>query len=230
MTAFLTRQTPALRSAFATTLACEIALLIVMALHLPDPAWALITVIVLATPTAGASIQKAGLRVIGTVVGAGFSLMLIEWFDQAPLGFSLALAALCLTAAYGASGTRHAYAYLIGFVTVAIVAMQGLETPELTVHIALARACEVGIGVATAVLVRLSLWPVRSSERLRAELAATLDQSTVLLTQPPGADRSAAIVSLIRSRQQHQTYLQAADGEGDLTRAQHLRHARAVAG
>src|SRR5512147_971871 len=144
--AWLARQAPALRSAFATTLACEIALLVVMALHLENPAWALITVLVLATPTAGSSVQKAVLRVVGTAVGASLALVLIQRFDQAPLGFSLALAALCLVAAYGAAGTRYTYAYLIGFVTIVIIAMQGLETPHQAVDIAFARACEVGTG------------------------------------------------------------------------------------
>ena len=229
VTAFFTAQAAALRSACATTLACEIALVIVMALHLPNPAWALITVFVLATPTAGSSLQKGVLRLVGTAVGAGLALVLIDWFDQAPLAFTLALFALCVAAAYGAAGTRYPYAYLIGFITIVIIAMQALPEPDQAVHLAFARACEVGIGVATAVLVRLSLWPVCSSVRLRSELAATLEQSASLLlgTAPGGSD--AAVVALIRSRQQHQTFLQAADGESDLTRAQHRRHARAVA-
>src|SRR5690348_10304837 len=94
VSAILAAQTPAMRSAFATTLACEIALAIVMTLHLPNPAWALITVFVLATPTAGASIQKGMLRIVGTLVGAALAVGLIEWFDQFPLAFSLALFAI----------------------------------------------------------------------------------------------------------------------------------------
>jgi uncharacterized membrane protein YccC len=241
--AFFVSQAPALRSAFATTLACEIALVIVMALHLPDPAWALVTVVVLATPTAGASIFKGFLRLIGTLAGAGLALMLIEWFDQAPLPFSLTLFVLCVIGAYGAAGTVYAYAYLIGLVTVVIVSMGSLTAPDQAVHLAFARACEVGIGVVTALLVRLSVWPVRSSTRLRAELAASLEQGAALLVRtageiagegPPAADgnrtaRDAAVVTLIAGRQRHQTFLQAAMGENDLSRAQHRRHARAVA-
>ena len=57
---FVSGQAPALRSALVTTVGCEIALLIVMAMHLPEPAWALITVFVLSTSSAGASILGMG--------------------------------------------------------------------------------------------------------------------------------------------------------------------------
>jgi uncharacterized membrane protein YccC len=228
MKAFLAAQAPSLRSAFATTLACQIAIVVVMTLHLSNPAWAVVTILVLATPTAGASVQKGVLRLVGTVIGAGLALMLIEWFDQMPLAFSLSFFALCMAAAYGASGRQHSYAYLIGFVTVIIVAMEGLAQPDQAVNIAFARACEVGVGVATGVLVRLSVWPVRSTTRLRGELAASLEQGASLLHASGQGNADATVVALIRARQQQQTFLQAAEGESGLTRAQHRRHAHAV--
>jgi len=226
---FLGAQAPAIHSAFATTLACEIALVVVMALHLPNPAWALVTIFVLATPTAGASLQKAALRVVGTAVGASLSIGLIHWFDQAPIGFSLALFAICVVAAYGGSGPRYPYAYVVGLITVVIVAMEGLSAPERTVYTAFARAAEVSVGVATAVLVRLSIWPVRTSATLRGEMATTLELSVPLLRGGAAADPDAAVLGLLHSRQQQQALLQTLGDEGDLTTAQGRAYARAVA-
>jgi uncharacterized membrane protein YccC len=225
---FFSRQTPALRSAFATTLACEIALAIVMTLHLPTPAWALITVFALSAPTAGSSIQKAALRIVGTIVGAGLSVALVQWFDQAPLPFSLALFAVCAVASYGASGGRYPYMYLIGLITTLIIAMETLARPDRTVYVAFARAAEVGVGVAASVLVRLSVWPVRASAKLRGELATTLELGGPVLRGETRDDRGAAVVALIASRQLQRTLLETAGGEGDLTRAQEQRYGHAV--
>lgn len=231
LTSFFARQAPALRGALATTLACELALVTVMALHLDNPAWALITVLVLATPTAGASIIKGVLRLIGTAVGAALGLMLIDVFDQMPLGFTIAFFLCCLVGAYGASGTRNTYAYFISLVTILTIAVGSLTTPYDAVPLAFSRASEVAIGVIIAALISLSLWPVRASGRLRAELADALEQCAALLA--PAADapaaRDAAIMKLIAARAVQQTFLQASDGESDLTRLQHRRHRYALA-
>jgi uncharacterized membrane protein YccC len=227
--AFLASQTPALHSALATTVACELALAIVMTLHLPNPAWALVTVFVLSTPTAGSSLQKAVLRVIGTLVGAAIAVALIVCFDQAPVAFSLALFLVSVTAAYGATSRRHPYAYFIGLVTIVIVGFDSLTKPNITVYLAFARAAEVGVGVITAVLVRLSLWPQRASSKLRGELAHSLELSAPLLRGETAPDRDAAVIALIGSRQQQGQLLATAGGEGDLTRAQEERYTHSVA-
>ncbi len=227
--AFLVSQAPALHSALGTTVACELALAIVMTLHLPNPAWALVTVFVLSTPTAGSSVQKGALRIIGTIVGAAIAVTLIACFDQAPLAFSLALFAVCVMGAYGATSRRHPYAYFIGLVTLVIVGFDSLNAPNTTVYLAFARAAEVSVGVITGVLVRLSLWPQRASSKLRGELARSLELSAPLLRGESRSDRDAAVIALIGSRQQQQQLLGTAGGEGDLTRAQEERYTHSVA-
>jgi uncharacterized membrane protein YccC len=75
-----------------TFIAGMMALLIGFAMDLPRPYWALATVYIASQPLAGATRSKALFRVIGTLVGASASVVLVPNLVNSPELLSLAIA------------------------------------------------------------------------------------------------------------------------------------------
>jgi uncharacterized membrane protein YccC len=75
-----------------TFLAFLLALWIALSLDLPEPYWAMGTVYIVAHPLAGAVTSKALYRVLGTMIGAIATLVLVPNLMDAPELLCLALA------------------------------------------------------------------------------------------------------------------------------------------
>src|SRR5215467_13332054 len=97
-------------------------------------ALAAITVAILAEPTRGRALEKACFRLIATVIGVTAAIVIVGLFSQTR---DLILAAfagwvgLCVYAAGLLDGNR-AYAAVLSGYTVAIVAIQQIDTPART--------------------------------------------------------------------------------------------------
>src|ERR1700678_2605222 len=69
----------------ANTLAVFAALYLAFASDLERPYWSMFTVFIVAKPIAGAVRSKVVFRLVGTLVGAGLSLLIIPPLVQAPV-------------------------------------------------------------------------------------------------------------------------------------------------
>ena len=113
-------------------LAMILALLVSFWLQLEAPASAALTVGILAEPTRGQALDKAGFRLLGTIVGVIASIAITGLFSQAR---DLILAAfavwigLCVFAAKLLDGYRAYGAVLCGY-TVANIAIQQIDSPQ----------------------------------------------------------------------------------------------------
>ncbi|MEJ0051889.1 MAG: FUSC family protein [Methylovirgula sp.] len=144
-------------------LATALALYVSFALDLPNPWWAMVTVF-LAQPTqllVGAIWAKAAYRVVGTLIGAAGSLLIIPNLSQAPELMILALAGwigLCL---YGAllDRTPRAYVFMLAGYTVALVGLPQATNPTALFDVSVARAEEIVIGVLASAVVQSILFP-----------------------------------------------------------------------
>ena len=111
-------------------LAMILALFVSFWLQLEAPASAAVTVGILAEPTRGQALDKAGFRLFGTIVGVTASIAITGLFSQAR---DLILAAfavwigICVFAANLLDGYR-AYAAVLSGYTVAIIATQQIDT------------------------------------------------------------------------------------------------------
>jgi uncharacterized membrane protein YccC len=144
-----------IKTALAMTLAYGIAL----AMDWDKAMWAGFTVAMISLSTIGQSINKAALRVLGTLVAVVVSLTLIAWFPQDRWLLIIAMVGLVGGCTYMMAGQRHQYFWhVLAFVTVIIV-MGSLADPEVAFNTAVLRAQETGLGILVYGLVSVLLWP-----------------------------------------------------------------------
>ncbi|MDL2400279.1 FUSC family protein [Rhizobium mayense] len=155
-------------------LATTLALFVSFWLQLEAPSTAALTVSILAEPTRGQALEKAGYRLLATVVGVVASIVITGLFSQTR---DLVLAAFALW--MGSSifvaklldGNR-AYAAVLSGYTVGLIATQQLDNPQQVFEVAISRGSSIAIGIlATAVINDLMFAPGQYP-RFVAQLAA----------------------------------------------------------
>jgi uncharacterized membrane protein YccC len=105
-----------------------LAFYVAFALELSEPSWGPTTAVLVCQPVLGASLRKASLRMIGTVVGAIGIVILAALFRQNREGFLVGLALRCAVGAFVATLLRSfaAYAAALSGYTAAILAIDVL--------------------------------------------------------------------------------------------------------
>src|SRR5215475_6022301 len=130
-------------------LAMILALFVSFWLQLEAPTTAALTVAILAEPTRGQALEKAGFRLLGTVVGVTASIAITGLFSQAR---DLILAAfavwlgICVFAAKVLDGYRSYAAVLSGY-TVALIATQQIDSPQHVFESGMSRGAAIAVGV-----------------------------------------------------------------------------------
>lgn len=170
-----------MRTALRTTIACVAATLLAQTFHLEQGFWAIITILVLAPPTAAASVRKATTRLLGTAIGCLIGVGATALFGQQP-PLQLAAIFLALAAAiYMATGTIAPYSFFVAGFTTSIVAYAAVQHPEQAGVLAWSRFTEIGLGVLVSGASHLLLWPVHADAELRRALADKLDHAVANL-------------------------------------------------
>ncbi|APO48819.1 FUSC family protein [Bradyrhizobium diazoefficiens] len=148
---------PASSWAFALRvwLAMLLALYLGFWLELESPSSAALTVAVLALPTRGQGMEKAGYRLLATVIGVIASIAIAGLFSQTG-GLLLVVlgiwVGLCTYVAGLLDGNR-AYAAALCCITVALIAVEQIDTPLQVFPTGVARGAAIGIGVLAVALV-----------------------------------------------------------------------------
>lgn len=154
-----------------------LALYIAFALQLDDPVWAGTSAAVVCQPHIGASLRKGWFRMIGTVVGAAFILMLTAFFPQQRAGFLVGLALWVGASALMASLLRNFMSYaaaLAGYTAVIIGAVLLGAVGGASEHVFLyvyTRTSEICIGIVCAGVVLAATDMGDARRRLAALLA-----------------------------------------------------------
>lgn len=138
-----------------TAASAMLALLVAFSLQLDQPGWAATSAVIVAQPVLGATLRKASLRLLGTVIGACAGILLFACFPQDRIGFLLGLAVwggLCSVAGT-LLGELLAYAPLLAGYTCAIVAMSAVTNPPDVFLLGIARAAAIAIGITSTTIV-----------------------------------------------------------------------------
>jgi uncharacterized membrane protein YccC len=155
-------------------LATILALSVSFWLQLEAPSTAAVTVAILAEPTRGQALDKAGFRLLGTVVSVTAAIAITGLFSQAR---DLMLAAfavwigICVFAANLLDGYR-AYAAVLSGYTVALIATQQIDTPQHVFESGMARGAAIAVGILSMAVVNTLMFAPDRQPRLVAQLAA----------------------------------------------------------
>ncbi len=136
-------------------IAAILALLVSFWLQLAAPSSAMLTVMILAEPTRGQALEKAGYRLIATVIGVAASIAIVGTLSQTRDLLLVAFAAwmgLCIYACALLDGYR-AYAAVLAGYTVGLVAIQQIDNPLHVFETAMDRGAAIAVGVLSITLV-----------------------------------------------------------------------------
>lgn len=161
-----------------TAVAAVVALAMAYWLELQDPQWAVLTVYLLAQPTAGAAVAKGAYRIVGTVLGAAAGLAILAAFSQAPAPLVGALALWLALCFYIGARMRNyaAYSFMLAGYTALLVALEGAFAPAHAWHLAFDRTAEIIIGIACITAVSVLVFPRYAGLVLREQLGALFGQ------------------------------------------------------
>jgi len=156
------------KESIKTALAMTIAYGVGLQMGWDRPYWAGFAVAFISLATVGQSMNKATLRMVGTVVGAIVALTLLGLFAQQRWLFMLFLSLWLAVCTYMNTGNRHQYFWFVaGFVTVIIAADSGTDAGS-AFGTAMLRLQQTGLGILAYSLVAIFLWPLNSKKDLEA--------------------------------------------------------------
>jgi uncharacterized membrane protein YccC len=174
--ALLARPSPALRYGIKLGTAVVASIWIAEASNL---SWGLtiwITVMLVAQPNAGASIQKGLLRTAGSIAAALASIVIYGLFAQQPPLYLASIVGVIAVAAYGMLGTRDQYAWMVFGLTTIIILVKAMVGSDRIETLAFERATLTALGVLIVFVADTIFWPIRAEEQLREGLAERSQQ------------------------------------------------------
>jgi len=168
------------REAIKTGVAMAIAFGLALSMDWSHASWAGITVAMISLSTAGQSLNKGAMRMVGTLIGASMGLLLIALFAQERWTFVLALSAYIGVTTYLATGRRAPYLWFVaGFVSLIVATSSVGQNSDGVFYAAMGRTVETGLGILVYTLVSVLLWPQsskRSLEHCAKQIAASQGQ------------------------------------------------------
>ncbi|MEA3469058.1 MAG: FUSC family protein, partial [Thermodesulfobacteriota bacterium] len=147
------------KESIKTALALTVAYGIALSLDWQSPYWAGFAVAFCSLDTAGESLNKAFMRIMGTIVAIIVSLALIGLFPQDRWLFMAALITHVGFCTYMMGESRYPYFWLVSGFVVAIIASSSGMDPVNSFELAMLRFQETGLGIVVYTLVSLFLWP-----------------------------------------------------------------------
>lgn len=193
---FFWPQTVENRAALRTAFAALIAVLISFKFHLETPFWSGMSVVIVSNLYTGNIIDKASMRIIGTVAGAFLGFYIAGLVANSFLLYLLFCFLIVCMGSYYYSFSANGYAYLLGALCAFIIISQIAMNPQNVFFVAIWRPVEIGIGVLVAAISAYFIFPNHLKDNITVQLhgiytdfSAELDQLlTVLFESKPDFD------------------------------------------
>jgi uncharacterized membrane protein YccC len=147
------------KEAIKTALAMTVAYGISLSLGWDKPMWVGFAVAFVSLATVGQSLNKAALRMMGTLLAIVVSLAIIGLFAQDRWLFILFLSLWIALCTYMMEGAKHQYLWHVAGFVCAIICMDGGANSENAFQIAMLRAQQTGLGILVYGLVSALVWP-----------------------------------------------------------------------
>jgi uncharacterized membrane protein YccC len=160
-------------------LASALALLAAWLLGIPNPLVAFLSAFLVVSTTAGESIRRAWLRVLGTIGGVIVGLIVGA---LAPDNYVIVLALSAAAVFMAVYVTAASYNWMIFWITVAVMQPSSLAA-GLNADVGLMRIINITIGATAAVIVANTVLPLQTRARFNAALANFLSAADQLVAQ-----------------------------------------------
>ena len=121
------------------------------------------TIIVLQTAALGSTLNKAMLRMAGTLAGAVAGLAFVAFLAHDRVLFILGMALLTGVCVWAMQKSSHGYAWMLVVLTSAIVGWPAATNPLNTFQTSVDRVTAVTVGVILSALAQGVFWPVTAS-------------------------------------------------------------------
>lgn len=157
-------------------IAAMIAFAISVRIGLPQNYWPVVTCCVLTNPLTAGIRSKIVYRFVGTLLAGLVSLVLAGLFGSAPVLMVIS-AGLCGAVAFTIAyldRTPRAYGFQLFGLTLMIVLVAGIDHPETMFDTALARLCEISLGIICATAIDSIIFPRSLGPIVRRRLRAWL--------------------------------------------------------
>lgn len=171
-----------LRYGIKMGVACALAYAVSYAIGSPYGVWAVVAAVIAMQVNVAESLNAGLLRITGTVIGAAAGVLLLVALPENPL--TLAAAVFCIAAVCGylSRYTTVWPATAIAAVVVLFTGSQQIGSGTAgAIAFGLMRVAEIAIGVGSAFLVSLLLWPVRLVDTLRTDISMQFQESARLV-------------------------------------------------
>ncbi|HDG7847031.1 FUSC family protein [Klebsiella quasipneumoniae] len=169
--------------------AAMLAYYLALSIGLQRPSWAIITVYIVSQTSAGASLSRSVYRLVGTVVGAAATVIIVPTFVNQPILCSVVLAlwiagSLCLSLL---ERTPRGYVFLLAGYTASLIGFPAVSAPGTIFDLAVTRVEEIAIGILCAGLIHRFVLPVRIAGRFNSTLATARQRIADTLAGKPVA-------------------------------------------
>ncbi|STY29668.1 p-hydroxybenzoic acid efflux pump subunit AaeB [Legionella wadsworthii] len=171
------------RAAIRTAFAAVIAVLISFKFHLETPFWSGMSVVIVSNLYTGNIIDKATMRLVGTVAGAFLGFYIAGLVTNSFLLYFLSCFLIVSMGAYYYSFSINGYAYLLGALCAFIIISQIAINPHNAFLVAIWRPVEIGIGVLVSALSAYFIFPNHLKDNIDAQITEIFQDFSAELDQ-----------------------------------------------
>jgi p-hydroxybenzoic acid efflux pump subunit AaeB len=171
------------RAALRTAVGVLIAVLISFKFHLQTPYWSGMSVIVVSNLYTGSIIDKAMMRIVGTIAGAVLGLAVAGMVANSLILYLLCCFLIIAVAVYYYSLSTYAYAYLLGALCAFIVISQIAFDPQNVFFVAIWRPVEIAIGVLVSAVCAYVVFPNHLKDNIRMQVHDIFDDFSMEFNQ-----------------------------------------------
>lgn len=171
-----------LRYGIKMGVACVLSSLISYAIGSSYAIWAVVAAIIAMQVNVAESLNAGLLRMTGTVLGAVIGVLLLVFLPPTPAVLIVAVFFIAVVCGYLTRYTTVWPPTAIAAVVVLFTGSQQIQAGNTeAITFGLMRVLEISIGVGSAFLISLLLWPVRLVDTLRADLCLQFQESARLV-------------------------------------------------
>lgn len=158
------------RAALRTAVGALAAVLIAFKFHLQSPYWSGMSVVIVANLYTGSIIDKALMRITGTIVGAVLGFFIAGFVANSFLLYLLSCFLIVAVSVYFYYYSKHGYAYLLGALCAFIIISQIAVNPQNAFLVAIWRPVEIALGVIVFAVSVYAIFPNHLKDNISSQI------------------------------------------------------------